>query len=314
MLYSLIIIIAFFIDILFGDPRYLPHPIRLMGNTILKFEPFFRRLGFGLLINGILFSTSLILLTIFVTFFFIEIINYINPILKNIVEIVLLFYCISANSLSKEAMGVYYAVNEKDYSTARDRLQMIVSRDVSNLSESDISRAAVETVAENLSDGFIAPLFYYFTGGIVFSMTYKMVNTLDSMVGYKNEKYLLFGKASARLDDLLNYIPARISVIIISIASQIYNKMGISSLKVAISEGSNHKSPNSGLPEASFAGALKIKLGGPDYYHGTLLHKPFIGKNFDRVKACHIKNACDLMYLSSMIWIVIIVILLLIFT
>ena len=177
-----------------------------------------------------------------------------------------------------------------------------MGRDVGGYDAAGIARATVETVAENLVDGVMAPLFFAAIGGAPLAMAYKMTNTLDSMVGYKNETYLQFGKASARIDDIINFIPARLSVLTIALACQILSGMGTRSLKIAVTEGANHSSPNAGYAEAAFAGALAVKLNGPNYYHGKMVDKPYIGIRFGKTMPGHIKKACDLMLLSSVLW------------
>ena len=183
---------------------------------------------------------------------------------------------------------------------------MIVGRQVDTLDETGVVSAAVETVAENYVDGFLSPLFFYFLGGVPLALAYKMVNTLDSMVGYKNERYLLFGRVAAHIDDVANYIPARLSVVIISLgAFLLSSERGKRSFLTAIKEGRSHKSPNAGYPEAAFAGALAVKLGGPNYYHGTLVEKPFIGSRFARPGIDKIAMACDLMLIASFLGMVV---------
>jgi len=201
-------------------------------------------------------------------------------------------------------MEIYDCLMQNKVTQARQKVALVVGRDVDKYPAAGIARATVETVAENLVDGVIAPLFFAAIGGAPLAMAYKMTNTLDSMVGYKNETYFQFGKASARMDDLLNYIPARLSVLIISLASQIMSDMGKRSLKAAILEGAHHSSPNAGYAEAAFAGALGVKLNGPNYYHGKLVDKPFIGVRFGETLPGHIKKACDLMLLSSVLWLI----------
>ena len=199
-------------------------------------------------------------------------------------------------------MEVSRCLQQKNIETARKKIAWIVGRDVDKYEESGIARAAVETVAENLMDGVISPLFFAAIGGAPLAMAYKMVNTLDSMVGYKNEKYVDFGKASARIDDILNLIPARLSIPLIAIVSQILAGRGMLAFKTAAQEGSNHSSPNAGLPEAAFAGALGVKLNGPNYYNGKRVDKPYIGVRFGETRIEHIKKACDIMMLSSLLW------------
>lgn len=169
------------------------------------------------------------------------------------------------------------------------------------LDESGVLRAALETTAENFVDGVLAPLCYYAIGGVPLALAYKMINTLDSMVGYRNPAYIHFGKASARLDDLANWIPARVSVLFIAIAAQVLNRQGKDALQTALQEGADHLSPNSGLPEAAFAGALHVRLNGPGVYHGILVEKPFIGKAFGKVTPRHVFQSIDLLILSSLL-------------
>jgi adenosylcobinamide-phosphate synthase len=188
---------------------------------------------------------------------------------------------------------------------ARAGLASIVGRDVAELKEDGIARAAVETVGENLVDGVVSPLFYAAIGGAPLAMAYKMINTLDSMIGYKNETYRHFGKVAARMDDVANYIPARLAVPVVALAAQMLSKSGWPAWQTAVAEGSNHSSPNAGYPEAAFAGALGVKLGGPNYYAGHLVTKPYIGIMFGQVSPNHIKRACDLMFLSALIWLII---------
>ncbi|MDM8518116.1 adenosylcobinamide-phosphate synthase CbiB, partial [Desulfobacterales bacterium HSG16] len=201
---------AFILDFLIGDPRFLPHPIRWMGTAIEKAEPEFRKFVANPLFAGLLFAISLITATWFAAWFCLFIAFKIHPSLKYVMEIVMIYYAISASSLETEAKKVYNLLKKEDTEKARQNLAMIVGRDVEGLSKEEISRATIETVAENLVDGFISPMFFAVLGGAPLAMAYKMVNTLDSMVGYKNKDYIDFGKAAARIDDAANYIPARI--------------------------------------------------------------------------------------------------------
>ena len=302
LLSSYVLPIAFFLDILFGDPKYLPHPIRWMGKVIEALEPHFRKIPLQPAFNGLLFATGLVVGTWSLTALSLAVANGLHPILKIGLEIIFIYYCISARSLKDAAMEVSHCLGQKNVKSARKKVALIVGRDVDKYEENGIARAAVETVAENLIDGVISPLFFAAIGGAPLAMAYKMVNTLDSMVGYKNEKYVNFGKASARMDDILNFIPARLSIPLIAIASQILAGKGMLSFKTAVQEGSNHSSPNAGLPEAAFAGALTVKLNGPNYYNGKLVDKPYIGIRFGAARIEHIKKACDIMMLSSLLW------------
>jgi len=249
----------------------------------------------------------LILLTLGLTSILILSAQIIHPVLKTFIEIILIYYCISIRSLRDSAMEVYRLLNHVELGAAKKKLSFIVGRDVEKLSEQGVAMATVETVAENLVDGVISPLFFAAIGGAPLAMAYKMVNTLDSMIGYKNKKYQDFGKAAARIDDFANFIPARLSVPIITLAVQILSGKGRRAFKTAIKEGSNHASPNAGYPEAAFAGGLGIKLGGPNYYGEQLVSKPYIGENLKAAEMGHIKKACDIMMLSSFLYVFILI-------
>jgi len=295
-----VILSAFILDFILGDPKKLPHPVIYMGKAIDFFESRFRKHFKSLLISGFFFAAFLILSTWLIAFIMIKLSMSIHPVLGNIVQVILLFFCFSSTSLEKAAISVFSALEENDIKKARKKVSMIVGRQTQTLDQNAITRASVETVAENFVDGFLSPLFFAMIGGVPLALAYKMINTLDSMVGYKNEPYILFGRASARIDDAANFIPARLSVLIIALGAALLSfKRGILSLRTGFSQGSFHKSPNAGYPEAAFAGALKIRLGGPNVYHGVLVEKPYIGKEFKDPQKGKIKQACDLMMLSS---------------
>ncbi len=297
---------AFVLDLILGDPRYLPHPIRWMGKAIVTWEFNFRKIPSNLTVSGALFAASLVTGTWLLTYLLLVAVNSIHPILKNCFEIILIYYCISASSLEKAALEIRHYLENKNITGARKKVALIVGRDVTNYQETDIARATVESVAENLVDGVISPLFFAAIGGAPLAMAYKMVNTLDSMVGYKNEKYLNFGQTAARIDDVLNYIPTRLALPIISLATHILSGKGARSLKTAVREGANHSSPNAGFPEAAFAGALSVKLNGPNFYNGKRVDKPFIGIRFGNTSTKHIKKACDIMMLASFLWLLVV--------
>lgn len=293
---------AFILDLAVGDPRRLPHPIVWMGNAISFFEPRFRKWIKKEILSGFFFALFLITGTWVSAFFTIELFSRIHPLAGNMAEIVLLFFCFSVKTLSTAAYEVKNALEKKGLEAGRQAVAMIVGREVKYLDETGVAAAAVETVAENFVDGFLSPLFFFLIGGVPMAMAYKMINTLDSMVGYRNDRYLLFGRAAARIDDIANFIPARLSVLFISLTTAVISrKRGMLALETAFKEGKRHKSPNAGYPEASFAGALKMKLGGPNYYHGTLVEKPYIGGQFKRPDLDKLSMSCDLMVLSSFI-------------
>ncbi len=293
---------AFVLDLILGDPPSLPHPVRWMGRAIGVFEPYFRKIPCRLIICGALFAGFLFVATAIVTLLILNAALRVHPFVKQGIEIILIYYCISARSLEDAAMEIYIDLLQHAPSEARKKVALIVGRDVDNYETEGISRAAVETVAENLVDGVISPIFFAAIGGAPLAMAYKMVNTLDSMIGYKNEKYMYFGKASARLDDILNFLPSRLSIPIIALAAHILSGHGKRSFKTAFMEGSNHSSPNAGYPEAAFAGALAVKLNGPNYYNGRRVDKPYIGVAFGKTLPQHIPKACHIMMLASFIW------------
>ena len=297
---------AFVLDLLLGDPRVWPHPVRWMGKAIEIFEPRFRKIPGSLVMSGALFTAFLVVVGGILCALVLHTAQWIDPLLKNGIEIVIIYFCISARSLEDAAMEIYDCLKHNRVTDARKKVAFIVGRDVDSYEQVGISRAVVETVAENLVDGVIAPLFFAVIGGAPLAVIYKMVNTLDSMIGYKNEKYTQFGKASARLDDILNFLPARFSIPIISLATHILSSNGARSWRTALREGAQHSSPNAGYPEAAFAGALAVKLNGPNYYNGKLVDKPYIGVNFGKTAPIDIKKACHIMMLSSLLWLVVV--------
>jgi len=295
---------AFALDFLLGDPRILPHPVRWMGRAIELLEPPFRRIPLKLSLNGVLFAAVLITGTWLLAFLSLAAVQLVHPLLKVMLEIILIYYCIAASSLDSAAREVRQCLDRQNIQAAREKVAMIVGRDITRYNQTGLARATVETVAENLVDGVTAPLFFAAIGGAPLALAYKMTNTLDSMVGYKNQTYRQFGQMSARIDDVFNWLPARLTVPVIALATQILSGCGKRSLKTAVCEGANHASPNAGYAEAAFAGALAVKLNGPNYYHGQLVDKPYIGVRFGKTSPDHIKKACDLMLLSAALWLI----------
>lgn len=303
LLHWIVIPAAVFLDQVLGDPHRLPHPVRWMGMAIEKLEPPLRRPELPPVLCGGVFWLLLVAGAYIAAAAGVAAAGAIHVDFRIVLEIILIYYCLSARALCREAMGVYRALKNDDLAVARNRVAMIVGRETRNLTATEVARAAVETVAENLVDGVVAPLFFAALGGAPLAVAYKMVNTLDSMVGYKNDRYRLFGRVSARMDDLFNYLPARLCVPVIALCAELYLKNSLKrTFVLAVRDGRNHTSPNAGFPEAAFAGALKARLGGPGVYHGKVVHKPFIGAEFDSVKTDHIQTACRLMQLSALIW------------
>jgi adenosylcobinamide-phosphate synthase len=296
-----IIAAAFLLDLLLGDPEGWPHPIRWMGSAIERFEPEFRKLSVNPIWSGTLFAVSLTTGTFLLAWGVLLAAWAFHPAAGIAGEVVMLYYCISVRSLEKAALKVYAALRETGLARGRAAVAMIVGRETAGLDESEVARAAVETVAENLVDGVISPLFYALLGGAPLALAFKMTNTLDSMIGYKNDRYRYFGRAAARIDDVANYIPARLSVLLIAAAAQIISKMGRPALRTGFRDGRRHTSPNAGFPEAAFAGALGVRLGGPGTYHGRKVEKPYLGKEYDPAGTGDIPRACRLMVLASLL-------------
>jgi len=297
---------AFVLDLLLGDPQGWPHPVRWMGRAIEHFEPKFRQLVPQTGRAGALFALSLILGTFSIGWLVIALAGCLHPAAGIALEVILLFYCISVRSLEKAAMGVFRALRQDGLQGGRAAVAMIVGRETAELDEPGVARATVETVAENLVDGVLSPLFFAMLGGVPLALAFKMINTLDSMVGYKNETYREFGRTAARIDDAANYIPARLSVLIIALASQMTTKRGWPALLIGFRDGRKHTSPNAGFSEATFAGALEVRLGGPGTYHGERVEKPHLGEEYRAVIADDIPRACRLMVITSLLWLAVI--------
>jgi adenosylcobinamide-phosphate synthase len=293
---------AMALDAAVGDPRWLPHPIRWMGRCIEVFESPTRRWIKSERLAGAVFASALVLGCWALIATVVRAAYGVHPLIGAMLDTVLIFYSLSARSLHDAAMEIHDLLADDRVDAARSRLDWIVGRDVEHYASADIARATVETVAENFADGVVSPLFFAAIGGAPLALTYKMINTLDSMVGYKNTRYHRFGWAAARMDDLANWIPARLAVIIISLAARLLDVgHGRRALHAAVAEGAHHSSPNAGYPEAAFAGALAVRLNGPNYYKGVRVEKPYIGIAFGRVRIHHIRKACELMGLASVL-------------
>jgi adenosylcobinamide-phosphate synthase len=282
-----------------GDPYWFPHPVRLIGIYIKTFEKAARKFtksDFGLRIAGALLTISTVGFSYLIPYWILKLSNGYSIYLYYGINILLLYTCLAAKCLGAEAMKIYKQLHAGALANARKLTSWIVGRDTENLDEIQVTRAVVETVAENASDGIIAPLFYIMLGGAPLALAYKAANTLDSMVGYKNDRYLYFGWASARFDDLLNFIPARVSAFVISLAALFLGMNFKESIITALKDGQNHSSPNSGFPEAAAAGALGVKLGGTNYYFGKPECKPTIGQALKSLDKEDILKMVRLMY------------------
>lgn len=309
---SLQIAIAFVLDILIGDPRWLPHPVKMIGMCIEHIEKILRRLFTSERLAGILLVFIIVAGTYMVTYEIIRFSYSMGNFWGITASIIIIFYSLSIRDLLKETGNVLKALKSGDLKNARKNLSRIVGRDTHNLNEQQIATGCIETTAESSVDGIIAPLFYTFLGGPALAMAYKSINTLDSMVGYKNEKYINFGWASAILDDIANFIPARIAAIILPVSSFICGEDFSNSVKILKRDGRKHPSPNSGIPEAAIAGALRIRLGGPNTYNGILSDKPFIGDPKNCVDHDDIVSTTRIVMVSAIISVVIGIVFLLI--
>lgn len=293
---ALPLLLAYLLDTLVGDPEWLPHPIVFFGKLIAWGERMLNK-GKRRMLRGGLLSVSLIagtflLLSLFFASYFVGIL-FLEPVLGSEILLFLLFtfeglgifYCLAGTTLIKEVRMVFDAL-DRSLADGRKQLSRIVGRDTSSLSHEEVQRAALETLSENLSDGVVAPLFYYALLGLPGMMMYKMVNTLDSMIGYKNERYLYFGRVAAYIDDFFNYIPARLTAILMLIA---VGKPQL--LRQVFREGCKHSSPNAGYPEAALALILGCRFGGPNSYFGKVVDKPYIGTSDKDLKADDLSKA-----------------------
>ena len=305
MMRAAVLLGAFVLDALVGDPYWLPHPIRWMGALIAFLERRLRRLFpqtekgermggtvMALLVLGIVFVCSALLLY---TCKIVSIYLYYS------VSVILSCYMLAARSLRRESGKVYDALRSGTLEEARFAVSMIVGRDTNSLDEAGVTRAAVETVAENASDGVIAPLLYLALFGPVGGALYKAINTMDSMVGYHNETYEHWGRFAAKLDDAVNFLPSRISGVLLCAAAFLVGQDGRNAWRVFLRDRLNHKSPNSAQTEAACAGALHLQLGGTSSYFGTLVEKPTIGDDDRPIEAEDICRANWLMYAAAVL-------------
>lgn len=295
---------AFVLDLILGDPHHWPHPIRWIGNSISWVQKQIRavcRSESALYVGGAVLWLVVVGATWLITWAVISGMSAINIWLGRLMELWLAYTILAGRCLSDAAMDVYRALESGSLEDSRRQLSYIVGRDTSQLNETQITRGVVETVAENTVDGVIAPLFYLFIGGVPLAMAYKAINTLDSMVGYKNEKYKAIGCVSARIDDLANLIPARLSWLLLTMAAFFLRLNVRHAFRIGWRDRYQHKSPNCGWSEATVAGALGVRLGGPNHYFGELVEKPWIGDEQREINQQDIKLTIHLMFVSSAI-------------
>ena len=305
MLHLAAIMAGFILDLIFGDPHWLPHPICLIGNLIGFIEgnlrPKLAPNKNALLLGGALMVIIVLVISFAVPMAILLAAGMVSPWLAFALETLMCYQIFATKCLRDESMKVYDALHNNDLADARVKLSWIVGRDTQNLDEEEITKGAVETVAENTADGIIAPMFYMFLGGVPLAFLYKGINTMDSMVGYKNDKFLYFGRCAAKLDDLANLIPARITGLVMIAAAFLLGLNGPGAWKVFGRDRYNHLSPNSAMTESVTAGALNIQLGGDHFYFGKLVHKDTIGDNIRPVCPEDIKKTNNLLYMTAVL-------------
>lgn len=300
MMASIVVVMAFLVDLVVGDPPRLPHPVVIFGKMIsgLEYLIYTPRRLWGL-INGSLLAVIVVLTAFSVTAGMLYFLQSVNTWLAVAVEIWIISTTLSVKGLAVAAQKVQQPLINGSIDLARQMVSRIVGRDTDAMDAQDITRATVETVAENTVDGVVAPLFYAFLGGAPLAVAYKAVNTLDSMVGYRNDRYIHFGWFSAKLDDVANYLPARICGLILLTAAWIIGRRPMGALQAMIRDSRWHPSPNSGIPEAAVAGALGVRLGGLNVYGGKESFRHYMGDELNQLAPVHIQQAVNLMYISS---------------
>ena len=284
------LLLGWVLDLIFGDPQHLPHPIVWFGKVIAWGEHLLNH-GLHRRLKGALMSITLIVLVFVLTWLLRHYIISLPSLLGrgwgwvSLFDAVVVFYCMAGTTLIREVRAVFLAL-DRSLDEGRAQVARIVGRDTSELSAQEVRTAALETLAENLSDGVIAPLFWLTLLGTPGMLAYKMVNTLDSMIGYRTERYRDFGCWAAHIDDVANYIPARLTALLMIVGSLRFSKW-----RFVMKYGRNHASPNSGYPEAALAGILDCRFGGPHYYFGQLFPKPYIGENDRPLTTADMKKA-----------------------
>jgi adenosylcobinamide-phosphate synthase len=306
--YLIIIAAAFLLDILIGDPSYALHPVRLIGRTIEWLEKTLYRPGRAGFVRGLILAIAVAAITL--TFYLgtKTMLRSVHPSAGLTLDIFIVYSCIGFRELLNYAKSIAHALNTGELQHARNILRNIVGRDVERLDASEVATATIESVAENFVDGLLSPLFW-FTVAAVFAVAlgrpgcslavcgallYRVVNTIDSMVGYRNERYIYFGRAGARLDDAMNFFPARIAIPIICLAAALCRLDATGCFKIGLRDRHNHASPNSGHTESCVAGALNIRLGGPVVYPYGLVEKPWLGDGNDDITVDHVRQSVRL--------------------
>ena len=301
----MLILYSYILDLLLGDPCWFPHPVRIIGKIINLLDNLLRRKQKKWIerIKGMLMFFIVVGMVGWCVSALIEYAGRLHVLLGKTVWVFLAYTTLATRDLYKHGKAVLNKLNHNDLKSARYKLSLIVGRDTKMLSKNKIITATIESISENTADGIIAPMFYLFLGGPVFAMIYKAVNTLDSMVGYKNEKYIHFGWFSAKMDDVMNYIPARITGILILSVAFITGKSTKDSFRIMLRDGKKHSSPNSAISEAAMAGALGIQIAGPCVYQGKRFEHPYLGDALKTVKPEMIQESLVISVLTSLLMI-----------
>jgi adenosylcobinamide-phosphate synthase len=302
---SVQILLAFIMDLLIGDPKGYPHPVRIIGFSAKRLEEHTRNIFSNQVTAGAVTTAAVVCGTYSFVWTLLWGLQSIHPTAETAGSIFLIYTCFSVRCLYDESRPVFNNLETGRIDLARISLARIVGRDTANLNKKQISRATVETIAESTVDGIIAPLFYACLGGAPLALAYKAVNTLDSMFGYKNETYIHFGKVSARLDDAANWLPARMGGLLMAAGATLCGFNGKRSWKTVKRDGANHLSPNAGIPEAAMAGALGIQLGGPSFYSKQQVEKPFIGNPENDIHSTDIIHSHKIMLVSALLSLII---------
>lgn len=292
------ILLAILLDLLLGDPRWLPHPVQGIGWLAQRSEAPLRRLIANPKLAGIVAVVWVVGSTVLLGLGLLKGAALLHPLLGNLTAILLLYTCLATRSLHDHALAVYRPLKAGNLVEARQRVSWLVGRDTEQLDEGEVTRAAVESVAENTVDGCTAPLLYACLGGALGALAYKAISTLDSTFGYKNERYLQFGWASARLDDLANLIPSRLTALLTIAAAFVLRLRAGNAWRIFWRDRHNHPSPNGGQIESTVAGALGVRLGGVNSYFGKPSTRPFMGDPLQPLQAVHILQVVRLMWLG----------------
>ncbi len=301
------VVLAYFLDLMIGDPAFFLHPVKILGRIISWWEkrvmpkvnkPLWQRVA------GLIFTLSILLATYFGTMLLISGVRNVSELLFWLLNVYLISTTLTTKGLKNTAEVLRTLLSEGKIEKARKILKDLVGRDTGTLQTEDMVRATIESVAENTTDGIVAPLFYAFIGGAPLAMVYRAVNTMDSMLGYRSPPYLYWGWASARMDDVLNYLPARIIYILMPVAALLLGKSTKNSIRIMLRDGKKHPSPNSGIPEAAMAGALRVQLGGFSIYKGRREFRPYLGDAIRELSPSIVGECVEITYVVSILMVI----------